>query len=63
MSSDLEKGSRAEKAAAITRDIVVALAGTIEKPAIEVSEAAQQYGDGLAKVYSILHAAVRETLR
>ena len=63
MASDLEKGSRDEKAAAITRDIIVALAGSLEKPPIDVAQAAQDYGDGLAKVYSILHAAVRETLR
>ncbi len=63
MASDLETGTFEEKAAAITRDIVVTVAGTLDKPSVGSPKWAQAYGDGLAKIYSIVHAAVLKTLK
>ncbi len=62
MASDLETGTPEEKAAAISRDIVVALAGSLQNPTVGAPQAAQAYGEGLAKIYSILHAAVLKSV-
>ena len=61
MASDLEKGTDEQIATAVSRDIVVALAGSFQNP--NVTGAAQGYGDGLAKIYSILHATVLKSLK
>ena len=63
MASDLEKVTFEEKAATITRDIVVALAGSLQNPNVGIPTAAQAQGEGLANVYSILQAAVLKTLK
>ena len=62
MSKNLEKGSVEEKAAAIARDITVAVASTLDKPPIENPETAQKYGEGLVHIYAMVFAAARNLL-
>ncbi len=63
MASDLEKGSYEDRAAAIARDIVVAVAGSLDNPQVARAEVAPKYAEGLATVYSILHATVLKSLK
>ena len=63
MASDLETGTFEDKAAAVSRDIVVALAGSLQNLNIGTSPAAQAYGEALASIYSILHATVLKSLK
>lgn len=63
MSSNLESGNVEDKAAAIARDITVAVASTLDKPPIANQETAQRYGEGLVHIYEMVFAAARKLLK
>ncbi|MCI0557819.1 MAG: hypothetical protein MN733_04935, partial [Nitrososphaera sp.] len=58
----LEQGSPKQQAAAIARDITVAIASTLEKPSIDIQASAENYAKGIAKVYETAFAAAFKSI-
>jgi len=63
MSLQLENGSPKEQAAAIARDIAVAVASTLGKTAIYDRASAEKYANVIAQVYETMFAAALKSIK